>query len=284
MFIPKGTITVDGELDDAWNDAVDVSLNNKTDNPNATANFKVLWDENYLYVYADVTDADLNKDSDQVHEQDSVEVFIDETNSKTLEYNDATKQYRINYENAHSFNGDKCVEENETTFAKVTDTGYIVEAAFKWTEITPKEGDYIGIELQVNDADSTALRIGTVTWNDTTNQCWSNPQCYGTALLVNKLSDVQAADANGSDADNSKRSKVGLIIGVGSAAVLAVVAGIVSIKGDKNEEGEGEAEEAKTEEAKDEAEKAEETEDKKEEEPKEEEKEESEEKDDKKEE
>ncbi|MBQ1592013.1 MAG: hypothetical protein II077_08245, partial [Treponema sp.] len=50
MFIPKGTITVDGELDDAWNDAVDVSLNNKTDNPNATANFKVLWDENYLYV------------------------------------------------------------------------------------------------------------------------------------------------------------------------------------------------------------------------------------------
>ncbi|MCR4695886.1 MAG: endo-1,4-beta-xylanase [Lachnospiraceae bacterium] len=286
MFIPKATITVDGELDDAWKDAVEVSLNNKTDNPQASGKFKVLWDETNLYVYAEVTDSDLNKDSGEVHEQDSVEVFIDETNSKALEYNDATKQYRINYENEHSFNGNKCVEENETTFAKTTDTGYIVEAAFKWTEVTPKEGDYIGIELQINDADSTGIRIGTATWNDTTNQCWSNPQCYGTALLVNKLSDVQAADSNGSDADNSKRSKVGLIIGVGSAAVLAVVAGIVSIKGDKNEEKaeESKAEDTKAEENKDETKKAEETEDKKEEELKEEEKEESEEKDDKKEE
>ena len=173
MFIPKGTITVDGELDDAWSKAIEVELGNRNGAPEATVTVKVLWDEEYLYTFATVTDAVLNKNSDQVHEQDSFEVFIDENNSKASEYNAGCKQYRINYENFHSFNGEKCLEENENTFAKLTDTGYIVEGAFKWTEISPKVGDYIGIELQINDADASATRLGTVTWNDTTDQCWT---------------------------------------------------------------------------------------------------------------
>ncbi|MBR5917059.1 MAG: hypothetical protein IKZ76_03165, partial [Lachnospiraceae bacterium] len=236
MFIPKGTATIDGEMEDAWNGAVEVKLGNKTDNPQATAVVKLLWDEEYLYAYATVTDSDLNKDSDQVHEQDSFEIFIDEINSKAAEYNDATKQYRINYANDHSFNGEKCTEENETTFAKTTDTGYIVEGAFKWTEITPQAGDYIGIELQINDADSSAVRIGTVTWNDITNQCWSSPACYGTGMLVDSLGSAQTIGA-GSGADNdtdegngNSKSKVGLFAGIAAAAVLAGAAAFISLK------------------------------------------------------
>ena len=247
MFIPKGTATIDGEMEDAWNNAVEVKLGNKTDNPKATATVKLLWDEQYLYAYATVVDDDLNKDSDQVHEQDSFEIFIDEINSKAAEYNDATKQYRINYENAHSFNGEKCTEENESTFAKTTDNGYIVEGAFKWTEITPKAGDYIGIELQINDADSSAVRIGTVTWNDITNQCWSSPACYGTATLVDSLGSGQTIGAgNGTDTDEgndgNSKSKVGLFAGIAAAAVLAGAAAFISLK--KQPEDEEESKEA----------------------------------------
>lgn len=271
MFIPKGTITVDGELEDAWNNATEVVLGNKTDNPKATATAKVLWDEENLYVYMEVTDADLNMDNEEVHQKDSVEVFIDETNSKASEYNTATKQYRINYANEHSFNGETCVEENETTFAKTTDTGYIVEASFKWTEVTPAIGDYIGIELQINDADSSAMRIGTVTWNDITNQCWSSPACFGTAMLVEKVE--AAATTEGTegttDAGTGKKSKVGAFIGIGAAAVLAGAAFVVSTKKKPEEEeateteapkAEAETESEATEEAVEEA-----TEDKKEE-------------------
>ena len=248
MFIPKGTVTIDGELDEAWNKAVDVKLGNKTDNPKATATVKLLWDEEYLYAYATVEDADLNKDSDQVHEQDSFEIFIDEINSKAAEYNDATKQYRINYVNEHSFNGEKCTEENETTFAKTTDNGYIVEGAFKWTEITPAAGDYIGIELQINDADASGIRIGTVTWNDITNQCWSSPACYGTGMLVDSLDSAQSIGAGtGSDNDTdegngSSKSKVGLFAGIAAAAVLAGAAAFISLK--KQPEDEESANEA----------------------------------------
>ena len=278
MFIPKGTATIDGEMEDAWNGAVEVKLGNKTDNPKATAVVKLLWDEEYLYAYATVTDDDLNKDSDQVHEQDSFEIFIDEINSKAAEYNDATKQYRINYANDHSFNGDKCTEENETTFAKTTDTGYIVEGAFKWTEITPKAGDYIGIELQINDADSSAFRIGTVTWNDITNQCWSSPACYGTGMLVDSLGSAQtigAGTGEGNDTDEgngNSKSKVGLFAGIAAAAVLAGAAAFISLKkqpedeensdeaeapGENFDEGEIVSEEAPAEETEAEAEEAE---------------------------
>ncbi len=244
MFIPKGTATIDGEMEDAWNNAVEVKLGNKTDNPKATATVKLLWDEQYLYAYATVVDDDLNKDSDQVHEQDSFEIFIDEINSKAAEYNDATKQYRINYENAHSFNGEKCTEENESTFAKTTDNGYIVEGAFKWTEITPKAGDYIGIELQINDADSSAVRIGTVTWNDITNQCWSSPACYGTATLVDSLGSGQTIGAGtgnnetSDEGNGNSKSKVGLFAGIAAAAVLAGAAAFISLKKQPEEEEE----------------------------------------------
>ena len=251
MFIPKGTITVDGELDDAWNDAVEVTLGNKTDAPQASATFKVLWDENYLYTYAIVKDADMNKDSEQVHEQDSIEVFIDETNSKAAEYNDATKQYRINYANEHSFNGEKCVEENETTFAKEVEGGYVVEAAFKWTEVTPAAGSYIGIELQINDASSEGIRIGTVTWNDITNQCWSSPACYGTAMLVEKLEEAPKFEDDAGVAANPK-SKVGLFAGIAAAVVLAGSAAAVSLKKKpEDEEAEAKAEEEAENEAED---------------------------------
>ena len=268
VFIPRGTITVDGEYDDAWKEAISVTLGNKTDSPQASATVHLLWDEEYLYAYAEVTDADLNKDSEQVHEQDSFEIFIDETNSKAAEYNDATKQYRINYANEHSFNGEKCVEENETTFAKTTDTGYIVEGAFKWTEIKPEAGAYIGIELQINDADSNGVRIGTVTWNDITNQCWSSPACFGTGMLVEEYDDAGplATDSN----EEKPKSKVGLFVGIGAAAVLAGTAAFVSLKKKPEEEGEN-AESEKPEEDFDKGEiKSEETKEESEEETKEE--------------
>ena len=251
MFIPKGTITVDGELDDAWKDAVEVTLGNKTDNPQATAKVKVLWDEQNLYVYAEVTDSDLNKDNEEVHQQDSLEVFIDETNSKAAEYNNATKQYRINYNNDHSFNGETCVEENLTTVAKTTETGYIVEGAFKWTEVTPAVGANIGIELQINDADSSTMRIGTVTWNDITNQCWSSPACYGSAMLVEKIDAPVATGDASTEGKTDKKSKIGAFIGIGAAAVLAGAAFVVSTKKKpEDEEAKEEAPKAETEEKK----------------------------------
>ena len=179
----KATVKIDGEADSEWDKAVAIPL---TINLGAkvTADAKVLWDDENLYVYATVKDPVLNKDSGDAYQQDSLEVFIDENNAKTESYDDDDKQYRINYENEHSFNGKKCLEENVQSAAKVTGDGYVIEAAFKWTDIKPKGGDRIGLELQINDADDSGARIGTLSWNDETGMGWSKSSVYGTIELA----------------------------------------------------------------------------------------------------
>lgn len=54
---------------------------------------KVLWDNNNLYVYAVIKDSVLDKTGGEKHEQDSLEVFIDEDNGKTVSYGEDDKQY-----------------------------------------------------------------------------------------------------------------------------------------------------------------------------------------------
>lgn len=182
--IPYGTISVDADADAAWGNAVNIPLTiNK--GSEASANAKVLWDDDNLYVYATVNDAVLDKTGAQTHEQDSLEVFIDEDNGKTASYGEDDKQYRINYENEQSFNGKKCLAENVKSATKTIEGGYVVEAAFKWTDIKPANGAKIGLEFQINDAKG-GKRIGTLSWYDETGMGWSGSNVYGTVELTRK--------------------------------------------------------------------------------------------------
>lgn len=182
--IPYGTISVDADADAAWGNAVNIPLTiNK--GSEASANAKVLWDDDNLYVYATVKDAVLDKTGAQTHEQDSLEVFIDEDNGKTASYGEDDKQYRINYNNEQSFNGKKCLAENVKSKTKTIDGGYVVEAAFKWTDIKPANGTKIGLEFQINDA-KDGKRIGTLSWYDETGMGWSGSNVYGTVELTGK--------------------------------------------------------------------------------------------------
>ena len=182
--IPYGTISVDADTDAAWNNAVNIPLTiNK--GSEASANAKVLWDDDNLYVYATIKDAVLDKTGAQTHEQDSLEVFIDEDNGKTASYGEDDKQYRINYNNEQSFNGKKCLAENVKSKTKTIDGGYVVEAAFKWTDIKPANGTKIGLEFQINDA-KDGKRTGTLSWYDETGMGWSGSNVYGTVELTGK--------------------------------------------------------------------------------------------------
>ena len=182
--IPYGTISVDADTDAAWNNAVNIPLTiNK--GSEASANAKVLWDDDNLYVYATIKDAVLDKTGAQTHEQDSLEVFIDEDNGKTASYGEDDKQYRINYNNEQSFNGKKCLAENVKSATKTIEGGYVVEAAFKWTDIMPANGTKIGLELQINDAKG-GTRTGTLSWYDETGMGWSGSNVYGTVELTGK--------------------------------------------------------------------------------------------------
>ena len=183
LEVKKGTVVIDGDLtDEAWNNAEEVPLTINL-GADVSANAKLLWDEKNLYVRVEVKDAVLNKASSQAHEQDSLEVFIDENNHKSTSYEEDDNQYRINYENEHSFNGKLCEEKNVESVAKVTEDGYVIEAAFKWTS-KKWAGSRVGLELQINDANEKGTRSGTLSWADTSGNGWSSPEVFGTVRLA----------------------------------------------------------------------------------------------------
>lgn len=184
MTIDKGTVTVDGDASDAaWSKATSIPLTISL-GANVTADAKALWDENNLYVLVNVTDSVLNKASSDAYQQDSLELFIDENNHKSDSYEADDKQYRVNYDNEQSFNGQKCNADNIVSATTLTETGYVIEAAFKWTDIAPAKNTVIGLEFQINDADASGKRIGTLSWNDTTGTGYACPGVFGTAVLV----------------------------------------------------------------------------------------------------
>lgn len=190
--IAKGTVTIDAQADAIWENVMAVPLQITTGTVAASANVKLLWDEEMLYVYAEVTDPVLNADSADDYQQDSLEVFIDENNHKTEAYEADDKQYRVNYQNKQSFNGSECKAEYMKSATTQTETGYVIEASYEWTEIVPQVGDEIGLELQINEAGASGSRIGTLSWFDETGMGWSAPSVFGTACLADAIKDADS--------------------------------------------------------------------------------------------
>lgn len=155
------------------------------DMPTAEAEAKILWDEDTLYVRMEVTDDDLDTTGAQAHEQDSVEIFIDEDNAKASSYDGNDKQYRVNINNKQSFNGSSCTADSIDSEVTMTEDGYVLYAAIDWTDEDVEIGpdSIIGLDLQINDA-SGGKRIGTRNLIDASGSGWSNPSVFGNAKLI----------------------------------------------------------------------------------------------------
>ena len=75
-------ITVDGTIDELWDSVEyqDVSNFSATAG-NTSAQAKVMWDEDYLYILANVTDDQIDASSENAWTRDGIEIFLDEDNS-----------------------------------------------------------------------------------------------------------------------------------------------------------------------------------------------------------
>ncbi|MHA0857352.1 endo-1,4-beta-xylanase [Paenibacillus sp. CMAA1364] len=152
----------------------------------ATAKVKTMWDSGHLYVYAHVTDSLLSKKSTNAHEQDSLEIFINPSNSKSSSYGAADGQYRVNYLNEQSYNGVASAD-NFHTRTQLVDGGYIVEATI---DLDPKytvADSVIGFDIQVNnDETGDGTRSSVAIWNDPTGSSYENTSRFGALELVGK--------------------------------------------------------------------------------------------------
>ena len=203
---------IDGIRDDAWVSAR-YPLNNVTDRPenitgkdDLSANWSAMWDNDYLYVIAEVTDDVKKSDSDTWWKDDGVEIYIDADNSKTENYGNEDFQFGFNY-------GDKLTEAKHGTTTGVryvfkdTENGYVFEAKLPWSTLgtTPAAGNLVGIDLQVGDDDAGNVVDSKIAAFATENNAWMSPQYFGAMKLVSSLSASQyelTLDATGTTVDN----------------------------------------------------------------------------------
>lgn len=177
--VPQGTAAVDGEKEEIWNTAETFWLNTGNGNPAAAAKVKVLWDIDKLYVYAEIQDG-------AVSDQDGLEIYIDEDHAGGGSYAKDDKRYSISAENVLTCSGKKASEKNVESIVKKTETGYVVEASFAWTNTTQKVHNLVGFDLKVRDADAAGKDNGMLAWFDATGEAENSPSCFGTIKLAAK--------------------------------------------------------------------------------------------------
>lgn len=180
----RATPKIDGIEDSHWRRSMTQMTRSFTlGNSGATARFRTLWDNGYLYVWAEVSDPLLSDASANAHEEDSVEIFIDQNNAQTSTYQGDDAQYRINFKNVRSFGGAASAG-NITSATRITSSGYIVEAAIRLPEADLSANSFIGFDLQVNnDANGDGTRDSAVSWSDTTGNAYQDPSQFGVLRL-----------------------------------------------------------------------------------------------------
>jgi hypothetical protein len=207
---------IDGKPDDAWSAASQYKIANvfypPPSSPNdLSAGFKAMWDQNNLYLLVDVTDDVLKNDSADAWQNDSVEVYIDATNSKAASYGPTDYQYTFIWDKTSpkikesKHNRIKSVEYATLT----TDTGYRLEVRFPWATLgaKPRLGAKIGLDVHVNDNDTGGIRKTKITWHDIQDNAWQNPQSFGNAEMAGLVGWWKFDETEGNVAADSSGSK-----------------------------------------------------------------------------
>jgi hypothetical protein len=184
----SSAINVDGVLTESgW------AINNNISKtivgtPNNTSKFGVLWDNSYLYVGFQITDANLVKDSPSNWDDDGVEIYIDANHNKGTTYDSFDREF------VRGWNDTVLWEKNNNTTGVLhawsnISGGYSVEIAIPWSNlgITPSADMTIGFDAGNDDDDNTGARDSQLMWMGT-NMNWSDTSAFGDLYISAKLS------------------------------------------------------------------------------------------------
>lgn len=192
-------IVIDGVAESVWTQPSVNILNTKSsyfgipcEAPDLSATAKVLWDNNYLYLLAEVTDDTLKNDSPEAFNDDAVEFYIDIDNDKPTTYGANDIQFSFAWNDGSNVGvfpvGRATIGINYNIINSTN--GYTLEAQIPWSllQTTPLQNQYIGLDFMVNDDDNGANRDTKLYWNAfSSNQNYSNPSLFGTGKLSNDM-------------------------------------------------------------------------------------------------
>jgi len=206
---PAGTPlpVIDGVKEDVWLASEEHALYNTTagadpdSNTDCSGSWWALWDSEYLYLFVDVNDEDLQNDSGESWQDDSVEIYVDGGNDKATRYGDDDYQYRAAWntevpEIQEYHHGARSLPGVEFIVSE-TDDGYVLEIKFPWKALLIEKdaalGDLLGFDIHINDDDAGVNRETQIAWHADTGDAWQNPSLFGTVELV---ASIKASNPN----------------------------------------------------------------------------------------
>ena len=186
----QGTPDLDGKIDDHWKACPKYAVTQpiaeslKIEQKDmATATVQLLWDDKHLYALWIVKDSSLSAESSDDWAQDSVELFLDQHQDKSVTYESDDAQYRVNFQGKISGQGTGYDEADIKAAATKTKQGYIVEMAIRTHAADMKPGTAMGLELQVNDDHGSGQRDAIAKWLHTEDDSWQDTSKFGTVQL-----------------------------------------------------------------------------------------------------
>ncbi len=219
----KTAPNIDGQVDSCWADASSYALEKRYYEPPASdadlsASFRTLYDQDNLYVLVDVTDDDLENDSEEFWLDDAVEVFIDADNSKGGQYDDNDFQYHIGWDATSPARGESQHDNMDGVVSAVakTDAGYRVEIKFPWSTLGtwPVPGTPIGFDVQVSDDDGGGERDSKIAWSANQDDAYLHPNVFGTLQPTGMVAWWKLDESTGDEAsDATGHDHTGALIG-----------------------------------------------------------------------
>jgi hypothetical protein len=169
-----------------------------------SANWYSAWDENYLYVYEEVTDDIVNQNSATWYQNDCIDakidpdIYVDNTSNVftfTIGCMDSLDVDPSVWGGIRNLAEGWTTDERPTPddyARKLTDTGYVLELRLKWDwiattdkgPIAPDVGEVFGFAIMNHDNDSDT-RDGSIEWAAAmTDAVWNNCNNHGYVELL----------------------------------------------------------------------------------------------------
>jgi endoglucanase len=172
-----------------------------------SANWKATYDATNLYVLVTVTDQKLVNSNSAVYNDDGIEIYFDNGNTKTYSYNSNQFQYgfgwndtKVNESIHNATTGVVFAQTNQGVVPGCTNNctaqGYTMEVKIPWSTLgvtNPTPDIFEGFEVMVND-DNTGTRNAKIAWTATTDNAWQEPSLFGSIIL--KDMPCTASDVN----------------------------------------------------------------------------------------
>ncbi|MBN1416923.1 MAG: cellulase family glycosylhydrolase [Bacteroidales bacterium] len=174
---------IDGKIDPVWKNATRLPVNKPVMGRTVSLRdlegyFRIMYDVQNLYFLFEINDDSMVNNCRERYRNDGIEIYLDTDNDKPAFYSDHEYMIRIVRDIPGVFidrgkiSGD--IPMKQENFPE----RYVAEIAIPWKEIGKFSGEYIGLEVQINDNDFIE-RDTKYSWYGDKDEVYRSPMLFG---------------------------------------------------------------------------------------------------------